>query len=169
MRVKLYVETGYVGCDYDEYIDVPDDTPEDELNDMAHELMLDNINWGFITEHQARKYGIEDFEFKMMDRYFYAIEPDMDCGKVVHFLINIYRNDDGDYKIAEWCGEYMSIQSVKNLLKDDYLFYYINERIRYLGDLTQSEAEELCNKNKSKLLHIKDVDFTTPCGEYYFD
>lgn len=64
MKVKLYVETGYSGCDHTEYVNVPDSTTEEELNDMAHELMLDNINWGFITEHQAKEYEYKDFEFE---------------------------------------------------------------------------------------------------------
>lgn len=64
MKVKLYVNTGYLGCTHIDYVDVPDDTTEEELNDMAHDLMEDNIEYGFITEHDARKYGYDDFEFE---------------------------------------------------------------------------------------------------------
>lgn len=64
MRVKLYVETGYVNCEHIEYVDVPDDTTEDELNEMARQLMFEYINYGFITEHQARENQYDDFEFE---------------------------------------------------------------------------------------------------------
>lgn len=47
MKVKLYVYTGFVGCEHIDYVDVPDDTTEDDLNEMARELMMDNIEYGF--------------------------------------------------------------------------------------------------------------------------
>lgn len=71
MKVKLYVDTGYYGCEHIKYVNVPDNTTDEDLNDMAHELMLDNINYGFVTEKQAREFqanGIdEDFEFDEED------------------------------------------------------------------------------------------------------
>lgn len=55
MKVKLYVETGFIGCEHIDYVDVPDDTAEDNLNEMARELMMDNIEYGFeIVEEESK-------------------------------------------------------------------------------------------------------------------
>lgn len=40
-----------------------------------------------------------------MNRYFYTVESDDSGNKVVHFVGNIYNNNDGEeqnYKIDEW-------------------------------------------------------------------
>lgn len=47
MKVKLCVDTGFVGCEHIDYIDVPNGTSEDDLNEFAREFMEDNINYGF--------------------------------------------------------------------------------------------------------------------------
>lgn len=45
--ITLYVESGYVGGDYYETIEVPDDTTDEELNEMAQDFMNDHIGWGW--------------------------------------------------------------------------------------------------------------------------
>lgn len=47
MKVKLCVDTGFVDCEHIDYIDVPNGTSEDDLNEFAREFMEDNINYGF--------------------------------------------------------------------------------------------------------------------------
>lgn len=47
MEVKLWVDTGFMGCEYSSYIDVSNGTSEDDLNEFAREFMEDNINYGF--------------------------------------------------------------------------------------------------------------------------
>lgn len=45
--IKLWVDTGYYGADYEEFIEVEDDCAEEDLEEMARELMFDNINFGW--------------------------------------------------------------------------------------------------------------------------
>lgn len=47
MIVKLWIDTGFVDCEHIDYIDVPNGTSEDDLNEFAREFMEDNINYGF--------------------------------------------------------------------------------------------------------------------------
>lgn len=42
MKVELFVNTGYVGCRHIAYVDVPNETTKDELNEMALEFMRYN-------------------------------------------------------------------------------------------------------------------------------
>lgn len=44
---KKWVDTGFVDCEHIDYIDVPNGTSEDDLNEFAREFMEDNINYGF--------------------------------------------------------------------------------------------------------------------------
>ena len=54
MKVKLYVSTGFAGCEHIDYVDVPDDITEDDLNEMARELMMDSIEYGFeVVEEES--------------------------------------------------------------------------------------------------------------------
>ena len=46
-NITLYVETGYVGGDDYETIEVPDDTTDEELDEMAQEFMNDHICYGW--------------------------------------------------------------------------------------------------------------------------
>ena len=39
MKVKFNIDSGYVGCDYEEKIDVADDTTEEELDKMETEYL----------------------------------------------------------------------------------------------------------------------------------
>lgn len=45
--IKLWVDTGYYGADYDEIIEVNDDCTDKELEEMARELMFENITYGW--------------------------------------------------------------------------------------------------------------------------
>ena len=45
--ITLYVESGYSNADYYETIEVPDDTTDEELDEMAQQLMNDHIKWGW--------------------------------------------------------------------------------------------------------------------------
>lgn len=111
-----------------------------------------------------------------MDRYFYVIEGNGN-EKEIHICGNVYFNDadetETDHRIAEWKGFYLSLEEVKNLLNDDCFFDYINERVKYLGDITKEEAIEMCNifwdGEPGTELDIRDVDKDTPCGYYWFE
>jgi hypothetical protein len=111
-----------------------------------------------------------------MDRYFYVIEGNGNR-KEIHICGNVYFNDadetETDHRIAEWKGFYLSLEEVKNLLNDDCFFDYINERVKYLGDITKEEAIEMCNifwdGEPGTELDIRDVDKDTPCGYYWFE
>ena len=45
-NITLYAESGYLGA-YDETIEVPDDTTDEELDEMAQEFMNDHICYGW--------------------------------------------------------------------------------------------------------------------------
>ena len=45
--ITLYVESGYSSADYYETIEVPDDTTDEELDEMAQEFMNDHICYGW--------------------------------------------------------------------------------------------------------------------------
>lgn len=47
-RVKLWIDTNMIGDDcYDEYIEVPDETTEEELQAMAVQYMSNIVSCGF--------------------------------------------------------------------------------------------------------------------------
>lgn len=62
--------TGYCGCDFDEYLEVPDDTPDSMLDSMAEDFAYDNgesyehvaTGWGngWETEEEQESYYQED-------------------------------------------------------------------------------------------------------------
>lgn len=110
-----------------------------------------------------------------MDRYFYSVE--MDGGrKVVHLFGNVYFNDvdetDKCYRIAEWTGLWVTIDKLKELFEEDMFWEYINEKVAYLGDLTEDEAKDMCkvffDGSSGTKFDIRFVDENTPCGDYWF-
>lgn len=111
-----------------------------------------------------------------MDRYFYIVEMDGDR-KVVHISGNIYYNNGDEtekcFRLAEWAGLYITIDKLKELIEEDTFFEYINEKVNYLGDLTEDEAIDACqvyfNGQSGKWLNIKHVNEDTPCGDYWFE
>lgn len=110
-----------------------------------------------------------------MNRYFYIVE-ECDGQKEIHFCGNVYFNDvdetDKCYRHAEWCGFYLTVDEIQKLLEELNFYDYINEKVAYMGDLTQDEAIETCmtyfGGNPGKMLRIEQVDEDTPCGEYWF-
>lgn len=112
-----------------------------------------------------------------MDRCFYSVELNEDRKKVVHVSGNVYWNDADaektDYRIAEWTFFYITIDELKELIKDGRFYDYVNERVNYLGDISKAEALKMCNQyfggNPGICLHICDVNEETPCGDYWFE
>lgn len=45
--ITLYVESGYSCDDYYETIEVPDDTTDEELDEIAQEFRNNHIEWGW--------------------------------------------------------------------------------------------------------------------------
>lgn len=45
--ITLYVETGFVGGDSYETIEVSDNTTDEELMEIAHEFMEEHISYGW--------------------------------------------------------------------------------------------------------------------------
>ena len=110
-----------------------------------------------------------------MDRYFYSVEMN-DDHKVVHISGNIYYivNDaEDDYRLAEWTFLYIGINKLRELIDEDALYKYINEKVNYLTELTQEDAMWTCkgyhNGTPGMELHINDVNEDTPCGDYWFE
>jgi hypothetical protein len=111
-----------------------------------------------------------------MDRYFYIVE-ESNGRKEIHFSGNIYYNDgdetDKCFRLAEWTGFFITVDKLKELLESGEFFDYINEKVGYLGDLTEDEAVEACqvyfNGEPGKWLNIKHVNENTPCGDYWFE
>ena len=111
-----------------------------------------------------------------MDRYFYSVEMDGDC-KVVHIFGNVYFNDvdetDKCYRIAEWTGLWVAVDKLKELFEEDMFWDYINEKVAYLGDLTEDEAKDICevffDGSSGERFDIRFVNENTPCGDYWFE
>lgn len=111
-----------------------------------------------------------------MDRYFYSIEFDGNQ-KIVHILGNIYYNDGDEtekqHRELWWVGMFLSLDELYNFIENDDLYEYINERVVYLNDVTETEAVEICqsyfNGKPGTQLHIKNVNENTPCGDYWFE
>jgi hypothetical protein len=112
-----------------------------------------------------------------MDRYFYSVEMDGDR-KVVHMSGNIYYNDGDESefccRIAEWTFLYITLEELKDLLRDvDVFWEYLNERVKYIGNLTEYQAIATCNVyfngSSGEKLHISQVNEDTPCGDYWFE
>lgn len=110
-----------------------------------------------------------------MDRYFYSVELDEYGNKAVHLSGNVYFNDadetESNYRCAEWTFFYIPISWLKELFKYDQFYDYVDEKVNYLGDLTEEEAIKVCasyfNGKPGTYLHITDVDEETPCGDYW--
>ena len=49
-KIKLWVETGFVGGEYEDFIEVEDDTTEEELNELAEQFMWECIGCGWSEE-----------------------------------------------------------------------------------------------------------------------
>ena len=111
-----------------------------------------------------------------MDRYFYSVEMDGDR-KVVHVSGNVYFNDVDEtedcYRIAEWTFLYIYLDVLAELVENDIFYEYINERVNYLGNITEEQAIEICENyfdgTSGTELHIFDVNEDTPCGDYWFE
>ena len=108
-----------------------------------------------------------------MDRYFYTIEQNDNGNKVVHMQGNIYSNDDGNYKYAEWTFMFLEISEAKLMLDTDTFYEYINEQVNYLDDITEENAiaitENYLDEDPGAQLHIADITEDTPCGNYWWD
>ena len=110
-----------------------------------------------------------------MDRYFYSVEMDGDR-KVVHLLGNIYLNDADEtktcYRLAEWTGLFITPEKILKLFKEFRFYDYIDEKVAYLDDLTESEMIITCqtyfNETSGRMLYITEVNKDTPCGDYWF-
>ena len=60
MKIKLTMDCGYVGSDYEEEIEVDDDTTEEELDELATEFFWENFHGSYgyeIIEEWLRKRG----------------------------------------------------------------------------------------------------------------
>ena len=46
-KIKVCIETGYAGCDYEDEFEVEDDIPDNEIDEMAWEFACNciTINW----------------------------------------------------------------------------------------------------------------------------
>ena len=47
MKIRLAMECGYVGSDYEEEVEVDDDITEEELDELATEFFWENFNGGY--------------------------------------------------------------------------------------------------------------------------
>lgn len=49
-KIKLWVETGFVNAEHTDFIEVEDDTTEEELNELAEQFMRESIECGWSEE-----------------------------------------------------------------------------------------------------------------------
>nr|DAK00226.1 MAG TPA: hypothetical protein [Bacteriophage sp.] len=52
-KIKLWIETGYVGCDYEDEIEVEDDVTDEKLDEEARIFLFNNIEFGWSEEEQC--------------------------------------------------------------------------------------------------------------------
>ena len=112
-----------------------------------------------------------------MDRYFYSLEKDDNGKQIIHLSGNVYCNDADEketcYRYAEWVWMYIEVARAKEMLDEDEFFDFVNERVKYLGDKTETEANEICeqyfNGTSGTELNIMDITENTPCGDYWFE
>ena len=110
-----------------------------------------------------------------MDRYFYIVE-ETNGHKEIHFSGNVYYNDgdeaDKCFRLAEWTGFFVTVDKLKELLEENMLWEYVNERVTYLTDLTEDEAVDMCkvyfDGSSGTRLHLQSINEDTPCGDYWF-
>lgn len=119
--------------------------------------------------------GIER-RIKKMNRYFYTVESDDSGNKVVHFVGNIYNNDDGEeqnHKIDEWTFLYFDLPELEAAIKGNTLYTQLNEATAYSDDMTEAEAQQCCEEyyggDSGLELHISKVNKDTPFGEYWYE
>ena len=95
----------------------------------------------------------------------------------MHLSGNVYVNDvdetSTNFRIAEWTLLYLNIDEVRNMFENDTFYDYINERVAYLGDITQAGAISICNEffdgEPGTHLDIYDITNDTPCGNYWWE
>lgn len=111
-----------------------------------------------------------------MNRYFYILQHDDGGNQIIHLSGNLYYNDADEtetcYRIAEWTAFFLRVDKAKQMLNDNVFFDVVDEKIDYLGDVSESEAKEIIevyfNGAAGNELHILDITKDTPCGEYWF-
>ena len=111
-----------------------------------------------------------------MDKYFYSIELDENCKKLVHIFGNVFLNDADETKvnnrIAEFKFLYFSIEELIEMLKTDTFYEYLCENVDTLGNLTKEAAEIVCGtyfneKTSGFKKSFLDLTKDTPSGDYY--
>lgn len=46
-KIKLFVDTGWAGCDHEEIVEVNDNITEEELDEMAEDFRSECISYGW--------------------------------------------------------------------------------------------------------------------------
>lgn len=49
MKVTFWINTGFVGCDYEETIDVEDNVTEKDLEVIMQDFLINHIDYGYYT------------------------------------------------------------------------------------------------------------------------
>lgn len=112
-----------------------------------------------------------------MDRYFYSLEKDSNGKQIIHLSGNVYFNDaDGTetcYRYAEWVGMYFEVEKAQQMFVNDEFFNFTDEQVKYLDDITETEAKEMCtyyfHEKPGTKLDITDITENTPCGDYWME
>lgn len=112
-----------------------------------------------------------------MDRYFYSLEKDDKGNQIIHLSGNVYFNDNDEtetrYRYAEWVGLEIDVDTAKMLFDKYEFFNFSDEKVKYIGDITEIQASEMCeeyfNGTSGAELHIADITEDTPCGDYWFE
>ena len=108
------------------------------------------------------------------DRYFYIIEEENNT-KYMHLEGNIYQNED-IFKLNEWTDCCIEITDLKNHIKNDTFYEFIDSTVKYIDTIPCSDPAEIdryynnyfSGKTCSKL-DLDNINENTPCGYYYFE
>ena len=112
-----------------------------------------------------------------MDKYFYSVEMNDDGNKVVHVSGNVFFNDSDEtetnYRYASWVFFYITPKELRDIIKNNLLFEYLCDNVKYEENITKDEAIDICkhyfNGKPGVFMPIQYVYQGTPCGDYWFE
>lgn len=118
----------------------------------------------------------EEDEKHFTERIFYAVETIQAGVRCVHIYGNIHYNnaDESDYcyRACDCTYLYIDVDDLKSYTLSE-LMEFINENVKYEGNITESEAKRMAREyfdgERGTKLNIHSVTYSTPSGNYWFE
>lgn len=55
-QITVYLDIGLVGCKREKTIEIEDDTPDDEIEEIAQETMFNMMEWGWYEGPKRKRH-----------------------------------------------------------------------------------------------------------------